>query len=44
MKDKIKTVRKVIPPLRDVPDEIQIDSGEDSDFKVTKIEAITKFK
>ena len=29
---------KLVPPLKDIPDEIFQDSGEDSDFKANKLE------
>jgi len=31
-------VKRLVPPLKDVPDEVYADSGEDSDFNKSKIE------
>lgn len=44
VREKVPRVRKLIPPLKDVPDEIYDDSGNDSDYKISRLETESQIK
>lgn len=44
MKERIPKVKRLVPPLKDVPDEIYEDSANDSDYKLSRIETETKVR